>query len=236
MPTQKTFKTRVRARMTKTGESYTTARLQLLRKADRTDDAEAPTALPEAPAAPAAQAPTYQTSDESMRAATGRAHDQWFALLDAWGGAGRRHAEIARWLGETHGVAGWWSQNITVDYERARGLRDVHQTSGGYGISVNRTIAVPADRLLAAFTDPDARARRLPDAPIRTRPTRAVNTARFDWDQPPSRLVVTVAPKGDDRATVNVTHERLPDADAAARFKEAWRTWLGTLKEALERP
>ena len=34
MPTQKTFKTRVRTRMSKTGESYTTARQQLLRKAD----------------------------------------------------------------------------------------------------------------------------------------------------------------------------------------------------------
>ena len=32
MPTQKLFKRRVRARMTKTGESYTAARRQLLRK------------------------------------------------------------------------------------------------------------------------------------------------------------------------------------------------------------
>lgn len=33
MPTQKIFKQRVRARMAKTGEAYTTARAQLLRKA-----------------------------------------------------------------------------------------------------------------------------------------------------------------------------------------------------------
>ena len=40
---------------------------------------------------------------------------EWFALLDAWGATGHSHTEIARWLHETHGVPGWWSQNITVE-------------------------------------------------------------------------------------------------------------------------
>ena len=42
MPTQKVFKQRVRARMAKTGEAYTTARHQLLRKASDPDAPPAP--------------------------------------------------------------------------------------------------------------------------------------------------------------------------------------------------
>ena len=58
-----------------------------------------------------------------MRNATGKGHGEWFGLLDAWGATDHSHTEIARWLNAEHGVPGWWSQNITVNYERARGMR-----------------------------------------------------------------------------------------------------------------
>jgi hypothetical protein len=67
------------------------------------------------------------------------------------------------------------------------------------------------------------------------RPTRAVLTARFDWAEPPSRIVVTVSPKGPGKGLVAVTHEKLPDAGAAARSKATWRESLAALKALLER-
>ncbi|MBA3587552.1 MAG: hypothetical protein H0W41_07935 [Chloroflexi bacterium] len=51
MTTQKTLKRRVRARAAKTGESYTAARAQLLRKAD--PPAPAPEPPPDTMASPA---------------------------------------------------------------------------------------------------------------------------------------------------------------------------------------
>ena len=60
-------------------------------------------------------------------------------------------------------------------------------------------------------------------------------TARFDWADPASRVVVNVAPKGDLRRIVFVTHERIPDAVTAERLKAAWRAWLSSLKATLER-
>jgi hypothetical protein len=60
-------------------------------------------------------------------------------------------------------------------------------------------------------------------------------SARFDWSDPPSRVVVTVVPKGADKTLAAVTHERLPDAESGERLKAAWREWLGELKSALER-
>lgn len=257
MPTQKLFKRRVRARMTKTGESYTAARRQLLRKTlDSEVERESSSPETAADAAPAlepssgemapqngaaAAQPSFAelpmdallVADESMIRATGKGHAEWFALLDAWGATEHNHTEIARWLSETQGTPGWWTQNITVSYERARGMRARHQQADGYSISVTRTVTSDPERALEAFTSATFRHQWLPDKPMAQRPTRAAMTARFDWSDPASRVVVNVVPKG-DKAVVAVTHERIPDADAADRLKAAWRSSLGDLKVLLE--
>jgi hypothetical protein len=227
MPTQKIFKQRVRTRMSKTGESYTSARRQLLKKSNE-PGAES-TAVVSAPAAD-----DLMTSDEAMRRGSGKPHAEWFALLDAWGATSHNHTEIATWLRDTQGVPGWWSQNITVSYERARGMRARHQQRDGYTIGVTKTMAGDPDRILAAFTNASTRRRGLHGASMRQRPTRAALTARFDWSEPSSRVVVNLVPKADGKVLVAVGHEQIPDAATAERLKAAWRAWLGDLKSVLE--
>jgi hypothetical protein len=240
MPTQKTFKSRVRARMTKTGEAYTTARQQLLRKAESRAAAVAPEVpiAPESPATPEAADPEptveFPTSEEAVVGATGRTYPAWFALLDRWGATARRHSEIAAWLAEEHGVAPWWRQSVTVAYERARGMRAVHQMTDGFSVAVTRTVAADPDAALLAFTDPAIRRSWLGDVPLEQRRTTAARVARFDWPEPPSRLVVQVLPKADGRSTIAIAHERLPDGNAAAHEKAAWRDRLAALKAILE--
>lgn len=189
----------------------------------------------EAPVADGAPPEAFGVSDDAMRSASGKVHAEWFALLDAWGATDHGHTEIARWLSEAHGVRSWWTQSITVAYERARGIRARHQMRDGFSISATRTVAVTAERALAAFTSAPFRKRWIPDAPMRQRPTRAALSARFDWSDPPSRVVVTVVPKGADKTLVAVTHEQLPDAESGERLKGAWRERLGVLKTVLER-
>ena len=110
-------------------------------------------------------------ADESMVRATGRSHAEWFAILDAWGATDHTHTEIARWLGEAQGVRPWWTQSVTVAYERARGMRARHQMADGFSVSVTRTVAVDTERALAAFTDaPSAPAGCLTDRSSRVRP------------------------------------------------------------------
>ncbi len=238
MPTQKVFKQRVRARMGKTGESYTAARHQLLKKLEPEPveqgrpEVNAPSA---ASAAPAMASDALLVADESMIRATGRSHAEWFALLDGWGAMEHTHTQIARWLSETQGTPGWWTQNITVSYERARGLRKPGQMADGFSVSVTRTVDLDPATALEAFTNALIRERWLPDAPMRQRPTRAANTARFDWAEPASRIVVVVLPKDATRSTISVSHEQLPDAAAADRFKTAWRGWLGSLRTVMAR-
>jgi hypothetical protein len=229
MPTQKTFKRRVRTRMTKTGESYTAARHQLLRK-----EAEPGSPVPENPPAQPATV-EFPTSEEAVLSATGRTYPAWFALLDAWGATARRHPEIAAWLADEHGVAPWWRQSVTVAYERARGMRAVHQMTNGFSVGVTRTVAAEPEVALAAFTDPSVRFAWLGDVALSQRRTTAAGSARFDWPDPPSRLVVFVESKGPGRSSVWVSHERLPDTEAATREKAAWKVRLARLKSVIER-
>lgn len=231
MTTHKTFKQRVRARSAKTGESYTAARQQLV---DRADRRSAPPIASSDPMTSSPDPAVLPTPDEGVRQATGRGWDDWFALLDAWPATGRGHTEIARWLVNEHGVGGWWAQSLTVGYERARGMRAKHQMATGFAVTVNRTVSVPIARLRAAFVDADRRRRWLPVATMRKRPGRSDSTARFDWPEPASRVVVTFIAKDETKTQVTVQHERLPDAETAQRQKAFWRQALGALKESLE--
>ena len=126
MTSQKSFKQRVRTRMDKTGESYTAARAQLL---------------------PREAEPNVGPTD--------RPYSAWFAELDAWGATEVEHKQIAAWLMSERGVPGWWAQNITVEYERARGLRAVGQSRDGlFSVNASKTVAVPVEELFAAVVDP----------------------------------------------------------------------------------
>lgn len=165
--------------MAKTGESYTSARRQLIAGGDQPDPGT----------------PTFEpmVADDRMIEATGHGHDGWFARLDTWGGTDHTHTEIARWLVEDQGVPGWWAQSITVSYERARGMRARGQMADGWSITASKTLSVAVDALFDAFEA-----------------------------------------KGPQKATVHVSHERLPDADTAEAMKAYWRSALVDLKAQLE--
>jgi hypothetical protein len=208
MTTQKLFKRRVRARMAKTGESYTTARRHVAVKQDSLQ-AEPPNLA----------AAEEMASDARLTEVTGRSWSTWITILDRWGARERTHTETARYLVADHGVRGWWSQTITNGYERARGIRVKHQQRTGFTISVSRTIGAPIGVLFDAFIDEPVRSRWLTDGAMSIRSSHPTKVARFEWDGGPTRVMVTFEGKGRAKATAVVTHERLTDADAAAAAK-----------------
>ena len=218
MTRQRSFKRLVRARMDKTGERYAAARAALL-------SAEEPDAT---------EAPAMTVSDEVIRRRTGRGWEEWFDLLDDSGAIAKPHAEIARWLRSEHGVDGWSSQSITVSYERARGRRAVGEHPDGFAITAQKTVAVPVERLYDAFVDEGLRERWLPGADLRERTATKPKSARFDWGDGTTRVVVGFEPKGEAKSVVALEHARLSDAEEAERMKAYWRERVATLKEVLE--
>jgi hypothetical protein len=221
MTEHKSFKRLVRARMAKTGESYTTARMMLLR----------------AEPANGAGVPRFKISDEKIRERSGRGWEEWFAMLDEWGATERPHREIARWLAEKLGVhpLAWNAQAITSTYELTRGLREVGEKEDGFAITASKTVAVPVERLYEAVVSEPARAAWLPDDRLRERTATRPRSARYDWGDGPTRVHVTFLAKGDEKSTVALEHRRLADGSEAERMKAYWRQRLVVLKATLER-
>jgi hypothetical protein len=223
MTKQRTIKRRIRQRMSKTGESYTSARSRVVDKRDRVTAAR--TRLADTSDRP---------SDDRVRDATGRKWDSWFGILDRWGARKRTHGKMVEFLMREHGVPGWWAQSIAVWYERARGMRLKHQQADGFTIYASKTIAVPVDVVFDAFVDARRRRRWLTDGAMRVRTSQADRTARFDWEDGSTRVNVSFVEKSPSRSTVAVEHQRLPDADDAERAKVSWRRRLADLKSLLE--
>ncbi len=221
MTEHKSFKRLVRARMEKTGESYTAARAMLLR----------------AEPGGGAGAPTLKTSDEKIRQRTGRGWEEWFAILDDWGAANRTHRETARWLAEQMGIhpLAWNVQAITASYELTRGLREVGEKDDGFAITASKTVAVPVEQLYEAVVSESARTGWLSQTHLIERTATPPKSARFDCGDGSTRVHVTFLAKGATKSTVAVEHRRLPDAGEANRMKTYWRERLGVLKDTLER-
>lgn len=223
MTEDKSFKRRVRERMSKTGESYTAARRQVAEKRGRNEAARARLA-----------ASDDRVSDAAIERATGKSWEEWFSVLDAWGARKKKHAEIARFLSEEHDVDGWWAQSVTVGYERAHGMRIKYQRPDGFAISASKTVGVPVHVLFNAFVDDTERRKWLNDATMSLRTVQPLRSARFGWGDASTRVNVGFIDKGASRSTVSLAHERLPDADEAETVKAMWKERLEQLKSWLE--
>jgi hypothetical protein len=172
--------------------------------------------------------------DETVRARTGRTWAEWVEALDAKGAAALPHGEIAAYVHEEFGISGWWSQSVTVGYERIKGLREIGQRrDGGYEASKSKTVPVPVERLRRAVTDRRLRARWLPDAEPTLRKTRSEQSARFTWEDG-SPVVFWFVAKGEAKSQVAVTHAKLATRDEAEERKVYWGERLGALAELLK--
>jgi hypothetical protein len=214
MTESKARKRAIRKRMAKTGERYTAARSHLVK--------------PEPPP------PEPSVSDLAIRQATGKGWQEWFAILDAWDGTNHTHREIAVYLNTELGLPGWWTQNVTVGYERARGMRAVHQRPDGFfEVSVSKTVPVGVGRLSDSFTKPRERARWLEAGTLKVRTAQPRKSARFDFRDGKTRVVVGFTAKGRGKSTVSLVHERLAGPADVEKKREFWKERLSRLTEVL---
>jgi uncharacterized protein YndB with AHSA1/START domain len=218
MTEKKAQKRAIRARMSKTGERYTTARRHLTKKGSATLVADP------------------GVSDDAIRNGSGRDWAEWLRILDAWGARQRSHAEIARFLHDDQGIDGWWAQTVAVGYERARGLRAPYQTATGFQVSITKTMQVDVATLFRAFVDPRQRDRWLERGSLRARTTQTDRSARFDYLPDGSRVNVGFTDKGSGKSTVAIQHERLGGSEMVEDMRGFWKERLGRLADWLQTP
>lgn len=223
MPTNKDLKRLVRRRMQKTGESYTTARAQLV--TSRTSSLRPP-----APARPPDYATLAGMSDAAVKAATGCTWKRWVDALDYVNAHTWPHWKIAEYVQEKFKVQDWWSQTVTVGYERIRGLREIGQRRGGsYEATKSRTFPVPVARLFAAFAEARPRARWLPGVKLTVRKATPHRSVRITWADETS-VEVWLTAKGQGRSSAQVQHRKLPSRESATRTKAFWTERLDALE------
>ncbi|MBA2458408.1 MAG: hypothetical protein H0V43_05555 [Gemmatimonadales bacterium] len=221
MPTDKDLKRLVRSRMAKTGEAYTTARARLLTK-------KQPARTP-----PPDYAAVAGMSDATIQAKTGCSWERWVRALDRAGAHEWPHGEIATYVREKYKVPSWWTQAVTVGYERIKGLRVVGQRrAGGYEASKSRVFAVPVGRLYRAFHDARTRRRWLGGVKLTVRTATPDKSMRITWPDGTSVEVYFVG-KGPAKSQVAVQHGKLTDKESAERVKAYWSERLGALEAIL---
>jgi len=172
-------------------------------------------------------------SDEAVKAKTGKTWAGWFALLDKVGARKMDHKAIVAYLSKHYEVRSWWEQMVTVTYEQARGMRQVHEKPEGFEISRSKTITVPIAKLFEAWESPSQRARWLGEA-IAIRKATPHKYLRITWRDGQTHVVIGFYPKGAGKAQVAVQHSKLPNAMAAKRMKIYWAEKLERLRQHLE--
>jgi uncharacterized protein YndB with AHSA1/START domain len=172
---------------------------------------------------------------DAVARATGRAWDQWLAVLDKAGAAALPHKAIAALLAGRYRVPPWWSQMVAVGYEQARGLRKPHQKADGFSASASRTVGAGLDRLYGAWSDPKLRALWLGAAPVKVTRATEGKSLRIAWTAGDSRVEVNFAAAAGGRSRVQVEHGRLADEAARAEQKAFWSEALDRLKTMLEK-
>jgi hypothetical protein len=213
----------IRTRMKKTGESYTAARAQILSRTK----AKA-VAKPE---------PEYSAlagmSDEKVRQATGRTWREWTQVLDAVDASEMKHRDIAQLVHEKYGVREWWTQTVTVGYERIKGLRDRGQRrGGGYESTKSKTFNVPVDVLFHAWASDAIRREWIGGVKATVRKATRPKSVRLQW--PDGTIVVAMfMSKGPEKSTVAVTQTKLASRTAAEGAKREWTARFDRLAEVV---
>ncbi|MCH9646845.1 MAG: hypothetical protein K0U98_01325 [Deltaproteobacteria bacterium] len=223
MPKDKDLKRLARERMEKTGESYTTARAQLLAKRSLAGERLSETALAE----------LAGMSTEALVRAT---HHDWSWWLDYLKGVPfktKEHREITRYVEENFDISAWWVQSVVIGYERIVGLREIGQSrTGSYEANKSKTLPVPIETLFNSFGDATTRGQWLPDVDWKVRKATPNRSIRLEWaDGCPVELWFTA--KGDAKSSVQIQHRKLASKEDIARIKEEWTARFEDLKRFL---
>ena len=168
-------------------------------------------------------------SDDKISAKTGRTWQQWTRELDAAGAAKLAHGEIASLVSGTYGVGSWWTQTVTVGYERIKGLRARGQRrDGAYEMGKTKTFHVPVKSLFDAWASDTMRRRWLKGIKTTVRTATSPKTVRLQWPDG-TIVVIGLTAKGDDKSVVSVVHTKLPDKPASDAMKKEWTMHLDAL-------
>lgn len=178
---------------------------------------------------------TKRSSDEAVKAKTGKVWAEWFKILDKAGASKWPHTEIASYLRDKHKITGWWCQMVAVGFEHERGIRKKFQNcAGDFSANSSRTFGIPVAKIYRAWTDEKLRRRWLPGAKIEITTATPGKSLRAKWDET-TRLSVYFYGSGAEKSRIAVDHMKLASSKESLKMKSYWFTALDRLQNMLER-
>jgi hypothetical protein len=142
-----------------------------------------------------------------------------------------KHKEIAQSPYQKYRVSTWRSQMITVTYEQVRGLRDKHQKSDGYAISVSKVVPGHVDILYNFWNDEKKRKQWLTEnqkASLTIRKSTPNKSMRINWGDGNS-CGANFYDKGGSKSQITVQHSKLSNSAMAESMKAYWKKRLQCL-------
>jgi hypothetical protein len=179
----------------------------------------------------------FPCGDEALRTATGKDWSEWLAVLDAAGAmkTGLDHERI--WdlaMQSLPEKAGWWGQMISVGYERARGLREKHESCNGeFQATLSKTFPVPLFAAFAAWADAHLRGQWLDAPELSFTKLNVGKNIRARWPDG-ARLDIRFNATGPDKCQIVVDTMKLDDNAAVQRAKAFWQAQFERLQHYLE--
>ncbi len=173
--------------------------------------------------------------DNKVKIKTEKKWNDWFLVLDDIGATEMNHKDIANYLNQNQGVSPWWTQTITVTYERERGLRKMYQRSdGSYYITVSKIINKPLTLVYSYWIDEKLRNRWLSEknTTMSIQNSTQNKYLKIIWYDKDKSTVVSVNffDKGKDKTQVMIEHTKL-DKNRIEEMKLYWKTCLSKLNQ-----
>ena len=172
-----------------------------------------------------------EMSDDAVAARTGRTWKQWFAMLDKAGAARLDHKGIVKLAAKIGGAGPWWRQMVTVEYERARGLRAKHETATGFSVSVSKTFTSDVAVLYASAADAKRRKKWFPAGVLKVSSLTEDKYVRASWND--ARLEINFYSKPGGKAQIAVQVNKLTRKSDVERERAAWKRALAILEITL---
>lgn len=169
-------------------------------------------------------------SDEAVSKKTGKSWADWVHWLDSENATSLSHPEIAKLIrARFPDISGWWSQGITVAYERIRGLREVGQRRDTKTFDANKskTFHVHVSRLYAAFSRKRERSKWL-TVEVSVRSPRKDKSMRLDWADG-TKVTIGFWDKGAEKSSVSLQHSGHATKKKADAAKAFWHERLHAL-------
>ncbi len=155
--------------------------------------------------------------------------EEWYSILDSAGAQALSHKDIAILLRTEHEVSPWWSQHLTVEYERARGMRAMYETTRGFQMGVSKTIGVTVSAVYEAFANGELREKWLPGAPLTIQKDTPLKSSRSVWvgqTGVTTNVNVNYYERGEGRSQITVQQSGLSGADEVEDRRADWKAAL----------